>query len=106
MKAKELRPNKIDRGHEISDDDNQCNRTDADEDNEDQRNRTTKDEQKLFEYKFGDFYPKDQRPPEGCKFCTFHMNYELKHDLRKKFILVMGGNRLDASTCNISSSMV
>ena len=34
------------------------------------------------------------------------MHYELKHDLRKKCRLVAGGNMLDASGHNTSSSMV
>ena len=60
----------------------------------------------LVEYEFGDFYPKDWMPPEGCNFFPLHMHYELKHDLRNKCRLVAGGNRLDASGYNTSSSMV
>ena len=59
-----------------------------------------------MENEFGDFYPKDWIPPERQKFCPLHTHHELKYDLRKKCRLVSGGNMLDASGHNNSSSMV
>ena len=60
----------------------------------------------LVEYEFGDFYPKDGMPPEGRKCCPLQTHCELKNDLRKKYRLVVGGNRLDASGHTTLSSMV
>ena len=62
MKAQKSKPNKIDRGHEIPSDDNDCDRTGAYEENEDWRNGSTKEVQKIIEYEFREFYPKDWSP--------------------------------------------
>ena len=49
MKARKSKPNKIDRGYEIPNDDNDCDRADADEDHEYWINSATKEVQKLLE---------------------------------------------------------
>ena len=66
-KVRKSNPNKIEIGHEIPNNDDDCNRIDSNEDdeddeddefNEDWRNGTTKELQNILEHKFGDFHPK------------------------------------------------
>ena len=68
MKARKHKANKIDRGHEIPNDDQDCARIDSEEGNEDWRKGSTKEVSKLMEHEFSDFYPKDWMPLKDANF--------------------------------------
>ena len=91
MKARKSKDNKIDRGHEIPKDDQDCAQIDSEEGNACWTKGSAKETSKLMEYECGDFYPKILMPPEGFNFFPLHMHYELKHDLRKTCRLVAEG---------------
>jgi len=59
LKARKGRPNKMDRGHEIPNNDTDCDRIDSQEGNTKWRDGTKKEIQKLLDYEFGEFYPDD-----------------------------------------------
>ena len=76
LKVRKSRLNKIDRGHEILNNDDNCTRIDQNEGNTDWRDGTTKEIEKLMDYKFGEFYPSDWTPQKAISFvlCTYTMN--------------------------------
>ena len=84
MKARKSKAKKIDRDHEIPNDDQDYTQIDSKEVNEDWIKGSSKEVSKIMEYKFGDFYPKDWTPPGGYESFPLQMHYELKHDIRKK----------------------
>ena len=59
MKAQKPNPNKIYYIHDIPNDDNDCNRIDADKDNEDWRNDTTKEVKRIYPKEWGPLGSKD-----------------------------------------------
>ena len=83
MKALKSKRNKIDRGHDIHNNDEDCNHVNADEENSDWINGVTKEVDTFLKWNFGEFCPKDWVLPEVHNLCSLCARYELKNDLRK-----------------------
>jgi hypothetical protein len=53
-----------------------------------------------------EFLPPGATPPAGYQFAKLRMIFDVKHDLRRKSRLVIGGHRVDASGHTVYSSVV
>lgn len=60
----------------------------------------------IQEHQTLEFLPPGAKPPAGYQFAKLRMIFDVKHDLRRKSRLVIGGHRVDASGHTVYSSVV
>jgi hypothetical protein len=60
----------------------------------------------IQEHETLEFLPPGATPPSGYQFARLRMIFDVKHDLRRKSRLVIGGHKVDASGHTVYSSVV